>query len=218
MQNEIQIIPVILAFDEQKYQEKVGIVNNTPEFTDGFIQVDITDGSLTESKSVGLDILNKYPILGNVEVHLMVKNPLEWIEKLARLKVKKIIISYEAELAPETLNKIKDLGLEVGLGINPETDVDKIMPFVRKIDVLLILSVHPGLGGQEFIPETLEKIKKASKLKQQYEFKIEVDGGITPGNVKDIVEAGADGIVIGEHLIYGDIGENLENIWERINS
>lgn len=218
MQNEIQIIPVILAFDEQKYQEKVGIVNNTPEFADGFIQVDITDGSLTESKSVGLDILNKYPILGNVEVHLMVKNPLEWIEKLARLKVKKIIISYEAELAPETLNKIKDLGLEVGLGINPETDVDKIMPFVRKIDVLLILSVHPGLGGQEFIPETLEKIKKASKLKQQYEFKIEVDGGITPGNVKDIVEAGADGIVIGEHLIYGDIGENLENIWERINS
>lgn len=218
MQNEIQIIPVILAFDEQKYQEKVEIVNNAPEFADGFVQIDITDGTLTESKSVGLDILGKYPISRNVEVHLMVKNPLEWIERLAKLKVKKIIISYEAELIPETLNKIKDLGLEVGLGINPETDVDKIMPFVRKIDVLLILSVHPGLGGQKFIPEALEKIKKASKLKQQYEFKIEVDGGITLENAKDIVEAGADGIVIGEYLIYGDIGENLENIWERINS
>lgn len=218
MQNDIQIIPVILAFDEQKYKEKVEIINNTPEFADGFIQVDITDGTLTESKSVGLDILGKYPIFGDVEIHLMVKKPLEWIDKLVGLKVKKIIVSFESDETTEALERIKELGLETGLGINPETPVDKILPYLKKISILLILSVHPGFGGQKFIPETLDKITQASKLKQQYNFKIEVDGGINESNVNDIEEAGADGIVIGEHLIYGDIRQNLENIQQRLNS
>lgn len=218
MKNDLQIIPTILASDENEYRKKVDIINSAPEFETGIVQIDITDGEFCKNKSVGLDIINKYPINHNIEVHLMVQKPLDWIDDLFKLKAKRIIIPLESDQVDDALNKVRNLGLEVGLSINPETSADKIILFVGNIDVLLILSVHPGLGGQEFIPETIDKIKKANELKGQYGFKIEVDGGIIKENVKDIVEAGADGIVIGEHLIYGDIRENLEKIREQLNS
>lgn len=217
MINNVQIIPAILAFSEEEYQKKVEIVNNAPELAEGIVQIDLTDGEFTPQKSIGIDIFAKYPLNLDMEVHLMVKSPLDWIEKLAQLKVKRIIVSLESEQVKGALQKIHELGLEAGLGINPETLVGKIAPYVDQINTLLILAVNPGLGGQEFIPETLDKIKQATSFKNQHEFKIEVDGGITLENIKSVVDLGADGIVIGERLIYGNIESTLENIWEELN-
>lgn len=216
MKSKIQIIPAILAFDESEYQKKIDIVNNAPEFDNGVVQVDITDGKFCESKSVGSDIISKYPINRETEFHLMVQKPLDWIDDLAKLKTKRIVISLESDNVGKALNKTRDLGLEVGLGVNPETPIDRVLPYVDKIDMLLLLSVSPGVGGQKFIEASLEKIRKAGILKKN-RFKIEVDGGINQENIKQVAEAGVDGIVIGERLIYGDIGKNLETIWEKLN-
>lgn len=218
MQSETQIIPTILAFSEEEYKKKVDIINRTPEFASGFVQIDIDDGEFTQKQSVRAEIIAKYSLKINIEAHLMVVKPLNWIDDLYQLGIKRIIVPVESEQAEESLTKIHSLGLEVGLGFNPETPIERAVPFIDMIDVILILAVHPGLGGQKFIPETIDKIRKANSLKSQYGIKIEVDGGITPENVYDIVEAGADGIVIGEHLIYGDIGQNLENIRKRLTS
>lgn len=218
MQNNIQIIPTILAFSEEEYKKKVDIVNNSAELFSGFVQIDITDGEFTKSKSVGLEIIAKYPIKAKVEAHLMVKNPLSWIEDLSKLGVKRIIVSVESELAEKSIDKIHELGMEAGISFNPETSLESFTPPFEKVDVVLILSVHPGYGGQKFIEESYEKIRQISNKRNHYVFKIEVDGGITSENIKAVVGAGADGIVIGEHLIYGNIAQNLENLKQKLNS
>lgn len=217
MQNN-QIIPAILSFSEEDYKKKVDIINNASEFSSSFIQIDITDGVFTESKSVGIDIISKYPLKANIEAHLMVANPLDWIDGLSKLGAKRIIVPGESEVVEESIDKIHELGLQAGIGLNPETPLVLVTPFMDKIDVLLILSVHPGFGGQKFIEESLNKIKQASNTRNHYVFKIEADGGINIENIKTVVEAGADGIVIGEHLIYGNIQKNLEELKQRINS
>ncbi|MFA5932877.1 MAG: hypothetical protein WCV81_01270 [Microgenomates group bacterium] len=218
MQTNIQIIPAILAFNEEDYKKKVDIINKTAEFSSGFVQIDITDGEFVTSKSVGLDIIAKYPIKAKIEAHLMVKNPLIWIDSLNKLGVKRIIVSAESDTAEKSFDKIHELGLEAGFGLNPETSLGSVAPLMDKVDVLLLLSVHPGLGGQKFIEESIDKIKQASGMRNHYIFKIEADGGINSENIEAVVEAGADGIVIGEHLIYGNIQENLEKLKQRIHS
>jgi len=218
MISNTQIVPALLAFTEEEYREKVDKINIAPEFENGFVQVDFTDGQFVESKSINLETFAKYPLIFNTEAHLMVKNPLNWIEDLVNNGVKRIVVHEEAGDIMNVLARIKSLGLEAGLALNPETAVDKATPFIGTIDILLLMSVHPGKGGQAFIPETLEKVKQAAALRGQGEFKIGVDGGITLDLISGLVEAGADNLVLGESLINGDITENLEKIWEKIHA
>ncbi|MDD2822871.1 MAG: ribulose-phosphate 3-epimerase [Candidatus Daviesbacteria bacterium] len=217
MQNNL-IIPTILATTEEEYQKKVNLINQSEDLKNGWVQIDIMDNKFVQNKSVGIDIIKKYPINLKVEAHLMVNYPENWIDGLFEIGVDRIIFPVEdSEGIKERITHIKNHGIEVGLALNPETPVEKVMPYIDSIDTLLILSVHPGFGGQEFIPETINKIKQVVLQKNQSSFKIEVDGGITVDNIKDIVEAGADGIVIGERLIYGDIRKNLEEINQKLN-
>lgn len=217
--DNIQIIPAILANTEEEYKEKLEKLEAIPELSEGWVQIDLMDNKFVQNKSISPDIISKHPTSFKREVHLMVEYPENWIEDLVNVKVERIIFPVEADGVQEKINHIKNHGVEVGLSLNPETPVEKVLPFVSTIEVVLVMSVHPGFDGQEFIPESIEKIREAARLRSKNSnLVVEVDGGVDEGVVKSIVEAGADNLIIGSHLINGDTEENLEKIWERIYS
>lgn len=127
----------------------------------------------------------------------------------------RIIIPLEIDQVSESIEQIIKTGAEVGLSINPATPIEKLEPYVNKIDTVLVMSVEPGFGGQKFIAQTVDKVREIKD--KRWPVKIGVDGGINDLVVKDLVDAGADYLVIGSHLIEGSIDENLEKIWEAIS-
>ena len=130
---------------------------------------------------------------------------------------KRIIFPVEdGEGILERVEHIKNHNIEVGLSVNPETDILKLTPFIAMIDLILVMGVHPGFSGQEFIDKTLEKIKEINDL--GWVNKIEVDGGVNLENSKNLAELGVDNLVIGSHLFEGDIEKNVQEIKENIQS
>lgn len=217
MKSEITIIPVILAETEEEYRDKLNKITQSPELSGCWVQIDIVDGKFAPNLTVGLDIIKKYPLPPKTEVHLMVQNPDGWIKALAKLGVKRIIFPIEVRNTEKLIAQIKSFGIEAGVGLNPETEVAKVTPFIDKMDLVLLLSVHPGFGGQEFIEGVLDKVKEIVRIRANSEKPlIEVDGGISADNARKVIEAGADNLVIGEHLINDNIAENLEKIWEEV--
>jgi len=216
MLSDIQIIPVILAATEDEYQDKIKKIQNQKM---DWVQIDLMDNKFVQNTSIGTDIIAKYPTGLKKEAHLMVDNPIRWIDKLVATGIKRIIFPIEVGETNKIIEQIRSANLQVGISLNPKTPVAKVEPFIGKIDLVLLMSVEPGFGGQKFILGTLEKIRRLAKLKNKNNnFLIEIDGGINEGNIREIIGAGADNLVIGERLIYGDIEENLEKIWEAARS
>jgi ribulose-phosphate 3-epimerase len=213
----IEVIPAILATSDYEYSQKIEKIEESGAFTDGWIQVDFMDNLFVQNQTVDRDVLNKYPTNLHVEAHLMVVDPEEWIVELSNSGVERIITHIETIEDDSVLKKIKEEKIEVGLAINPETEVAKLTPYLHTIDVVLVMSVKPGFGGQEFIPETIEKIAEISHLrsKENLEFKVEVDGGVSEEWVAKLADAGCDRLIIGSHLVEGNINENLEKIKEK---
>ena len=115
-----------------------------------------------------------------------------------------------------TLNKIRECGMKVGLSINPETDVKEVVPYLEEVDMILVMCVHPGFGGQKFIPESLDKIRaiRAMLNEKNLETDIQVDGGVYVENVREVLDAGANVIVSGSAVFRGDAGENTAKFME----
>lgn len=216
----IQIIPAILATTEEDYKKRIQQIKKSGLFKDNWVQIDLMDNKFVQNKSVGPEIIAKYPVDFKLEVHLMVEDPEQWISELAKKLIRRIIFHIEIKKDKiKLIEEIKNRGLEVGLAINPETKVSELGPFLNQIDVVLIMGVHPGFQGQKFIPETIEKIKEVLRLRSEsnYEFKIEVDGGVSEANAKEIVDAGADYLVVGSNLLkYDNLKEGLEKILSKI--
>lgn len=205
-----QIIPTLLATTEEKYKEDLDKILSIPELKEGWVQIDLMDNKFVPNLSIGSDILAKYPFRSKKEAQLMVAEPALWIDKLKELGFERIIFPIEVGNTLQLIEQIKQMGLLVGVSLNPETLVEKIIPFVGRIDVVLLMSVHPGFQGQEFIPDTVDKIKQLAALKQKNNFIIEIDGGLKPEIAKQLADAGADVLAVGSKLFYGDIKQNLE--------
>ncbi len=217
MKDNIQIIPAILATSEKDYAEKLKRIESCVEFTEGWVQIDLMDSMFVQNKSISPEIIAKYPTKLKLEAQLMVEYPENWIDELIKIGVDRIVFPIEdLEGITERVDHIKNHGIQVGISLNPETKVAKVLPFVSTIDLILIMSVQPGFGGQEFIKNSIEKVRKLAEIKQSSNFVIEVDGGIDDTVVKELVSAGADNLVMGSHLLDGDITENLEKIWEEL--
>lgn len=216
----IQIIPAILATTEQEYKEKLLKIEESESFQqDGWIQIDLMDNKFVQNQSIGVDVIAKYPTKLQREAQLMVEYPQSWIDDLLKSGIERIVFPVEDFPGiQETIDQIKNQGIQVGLSLNPETEVEKIEPFMSTIDLVLVMSVHPGFGGQEFIPESIDKIKEVSRLrsKDNLSFLIEVDGGVSEKVIPDLIKAGVDNLVIGSHLLEGNIDENIEKIWEAL--
>lgn len=209
----VQFVPAVLATSEEEYQTKLKKILDSAAFEGGWIQIDFMDNQFVQNQSVGIEVVKKYSISLQREAHLMVVNPAAWAQELLELGWERIV--WHIEVGEEEVNRtLQVIGekAEKGLALNPETEVEKLLPFLSKIDTILVMSVHPGFGGQKFLMNSLEKVEKIRKLKP--ELKIGIDGGVNEEVIKGVVSAGVDYVVMGSYLLEGDVNENLERIWE----
>lgn len=214
-----QIIPAILATSEEDYQENLQKIKSSGLFKNKWVQIDFVDNKFVQNKSVDSSIIAKYPVDFNLEVHLMVEYPENWIDELTKIPhISRIIFPVEDfEGVLERIQHIKNHGKKVGLSINPRTPVSTVKPFLKEIDLILIMSVQPGFQGQEFITEALDKIRELYSLRSSlgFDFKIECDGGISEKNIREVANVGADIAVVGSGLLKYDNLEDGLNSLER---
>lgn len=210
----VEIIPGVLATNESEYAELLTALNQAEILEGGWLQWDLMDGVFVDNKSVDLELMDKYPTDFQIEAQLMVSDPEAWFEKLIAMDVKRIIFPIEISTDINSLiQKLKETDIEVGISLNPETEVDKIAEYINEIDEVLVMSVHPGFGGQEFIDDSIKKVAQLRQMNQ--DVIIGVDGGISPDVAPKLVAAGANNLVIGsKRLIENGIDETLEKYWE----
>lgn len=215
----IQIIPAILSTTESDFGSDIKRCNDSGLLQSGWVHIDFMDNLFVPNQSITPEATGKYETKLTKEAHLMVKNPLDWLNQTADAGFKRIFIHIEAEQLAVCLDKIKENRLEVGMVLNPETPIEKLVPFLDKLDRVLLMGIHPGFQGQELLPQVIEKIKQTSHLraKNNNTFKIGVDGGVRDENSKELILAGADFLVSGSFLLKGDIDANLEKIWEKVS-
>ena len=211
---KIQISPSILSADFSQ------LGNEIKRLEDGgadMIHVDVMDGHFVPNLTIGppvIKALRNYTKLP-FDVHLMIAPVHKYIKNYAEAGADIITIHPEAtDNLKESISHIKELGKKVGVSLNPNTKIDIIKEFFSEINLILIMSVHPGFGGQKFMPEVLVKIKELKKIKdkQNFNFDIEVDGGINFDNSKLAIEAGANILVSGTTIFKNNNGNIKKNI------
>lgn len=215
----IQIIPTVLAISEEQYREDIMRFAAVDSLKDGWVHLDFMDNKFVPNQGINPVVTSKYIIPFKKEAHLMVQHPKEWLEGLVQAGFKRVFFHLESDDdVDECISRIKDQGLEVGLVLNNETPLENLKPFISKIDVVLLMSVVPGFQGQPFLPEVINKIKEISRLRSKgnYSFRVGVDGGVKNTNIKQLVDAGVDYVIVGSYLLNGDIEENLESLWEAV--
>ena len=211
---KIQISPSILSADFSQLGKEI------KRLEDGgadMIHVDVMDGHFVPNLTIGppvIKALRKFTKLP-FDVHLMISPVHKYIKDFAEAGADIITIHPEAtENLNESIKLIKELNKKVGLSLNPNTEVEIIMDNLKDLDLILIMSVYPGFGGQKFIPEVVSKIKKLHEIKKikNFSYDIEVDGGINFKNSKQVIDAGANILVSGTTIFKENNGNIKENI------
>ena len=211
---KIQISPSILSADFSQ------LGNEIKRLEDGgadMIHVDVMDGHFVPNLTIGPPVIKALKKQSSMlfDVHLMISPVHKYIEDFSEAGADIITIHPEAtDDMNNSISKIKGLNKKVGVSLNPETKVEVILEHLDKIDLVLIMSVNPGFGGQKFMPEVLEKIKELKKIREieKLNFDIEIDGGINFDNCKIAIEAGANILVSGTTVFKSNDGDIKKNI------
>lgn len=188
-----------------------------------YIHVDVMDGRFVPSISFGMPVIKSIRKVTDriFDVHLMIDEPERYLEDFARVGADIITVHLETLKYPEQIiQKIRALGRKVGLAINPETSVHAVEPYLHLVDMILVMTVRPGFGGQKYLDYCTEKIKRVHQMIEQKHLKtvIEVDGGINRENIHTVLDAGADVIVMGSSIFNGNITENTGYFISEMNS
>ncbi len=214
---KIQISPSILSADFSQLGKEI---KKLEEGGADLIHVDVMDGHFVPNLTIGppvIKALRNYTDLP-FDVHLMISPVHKYIKNFAEAGSDIITIHPEAtENLNQSISLIKEFNKKVGVSLNPNTKINIIETELNNIDLVLVMSVFPGFGGQKFIPETINKIKELNEMKEKknYSFDIEVDGGINFSNSKDVIKAGANILVSGTTIFKennGDIRKNIEKL------
>ena len=200
------IAPSMLASDFGKLEEEILMVNNSKA---DWFHIDVMDGVFVPNISFGTPILNvlKKCAKKPLDVHLMIVNPDNYLEKFAELGSSILTVHAEAcTHLHRTVQKIKSLKMKAGVAINPHTPISSLESIINEIDLVCVMSVNPGFGGQSFIENTYQKVDDLKSLinKKNSKALIEIDGGVTSENAKKLVEKGADVLVAGSFVFKSD--------------
>ena len=184
-----------------------------------YIHIDVMDGIFVPSISFGMPIIKSIrPLTDKIfDVHLMIEDPIRYVDEFTALGADIITVHVEAcKDTAATLKRIKELGVKAGITLNPDTPLSDVREFLPLADILLIMSVVPGFGGQKFIEASLDKLREAVILRDELglNYDIEVDGGVNFDNIKDIHEAGANIIVAGSTVFKGNAADNVKKLIE----
>ena len=187
-----------------------------------YIHIDVMDGMFVPSISFGMPLISSIRKVTKkvFDVHLMVLNPIRYIEEFARCGADIITVHLEAcEDVNETIDAIHKAGCKAGLSIKPGTPAEEVFPFLKRVEMILVMTVEPGFGGQKFIESTLSKITDVKNEINRIGAKVdvEIDGGVTRDNIDTILDAGANVIVAGSAVFKGDISSNVAYFKEKLN-
>lgn len=208
------LAPSILSADFSKLGEQVQLISESGA---GLVHIDVMDGHFVPNISFGAPVMkslngwNTSPY----DVHLMIENPDQYIADFVTEKTEYIVVHQEAcRHLHRTLQIIKSHGIKAGVSLNPATPVSALDCVLNEVDLVLVMSVNPGFGGQKFIPQTLEKIKQLDAIRKDhgYTYQIEIDGGVSLENVEMIRDAGCDIFVAGS-AVFGaeDIAKRVKD-------
>lgn len=212
----VELSPSILSCNFSNLQKDLDKTTGTDL---KMIHIDVMDGIFVPNISFGFKVIKDIRDKNDYffDTHAMIVEPIKYIEEFKNSGVDRLTIHYEAcENLDQTIDKIKDNDMEVGLTFKPATDINLIIPYLEKIDLVLVMSVEPGFGGQTFMEDSIEKIKmlRAYIDENNLDVKIQVDGGIKTTNVEKVIDAGADEIVSGSDVFDKDIKEQINKYYE----
>ena len=188
-----------------------------------YIHIDVMDGSFVPSISFGMPLIKSIRSATDkvFDVHLMIVDPIRYIKEFAEIGAD--IITFHLEAAPDVcavIDEIHSLGKRAGLSIKPGTPVEELVPYLDKVDMILVMTVEPGFGGQPFIEASHDRIKavRAMLTERGLDTDIQVDGGITKENVRSVIAAGANVIVAGSTVYRGDAAQNTKDLLKLMES
>lgn len=215
----IHFAPSILSADFTQLQKEIDDVQRGGA---DYLHFDVMDGMFVPSISFGMPVLKcvaeKTELF--LDVHLMIVEPERYVEEFVKSGADLVTVHLETLKEPEkVIKQIHDLGAKAGLAINPETPSEQIRPYLPMIDMALVMSVHPGFGGQAYIPSSDEKITQiASWIREDgLSVDLEIDGGIKMENVENVVSLGANVIVAGSAVFRGDAADNTRRFLEKVS-
>ncbi|MGN0471617.1 MAG: ribulose-phosphate 3-epimerase [Lachnospiraceae bacterium] len=220
MKNQCILSPSILAADFACLGEEVrAAVRGGAEY----IHFDVMDGAYVPSISFGMPVLKSVRSVTDrkLDVHLMIMEPERYIEEFVRCGADLITVHLETLQDPErTFRMIRSLGVKAGVAINPETSVHTVIPYLSMVDMVLIMTVRPGFGGQKYLDSCTEKIRivRDAITQKGLSTDVEVDGGINDDTLPIVLEAGANVIVMGSSVFRGDAYENAKHFMEMLKN
>ncbi len=193
------IAPSILTADFNRLESEIQSIK-----TADYLHLDVMDGHFVPNISFGPHVLSGLKKITNIplDTHLMITNPLDYIDLFVEIGSSFITVHVEANKVQESINRIKASGVKAGITLKPKTKLEMLYPYLDQVDLVLIMSVEPGFGGQKFMVDQLDKVRELVRLRETYHYHyvIEIDGGINGDTAKLAKEAGVDIAVVGSYV------------------